>query len=227
MSASNESDYPEGDLICLDSKLSSRSDVEVIRSARNSLEAVRLVQLGARAPLVSRLTGLDKKVVNRLYRQLTGRHSPPGQMPFSDRWYLQNNQRLQHVNVVWRLYQQFMQWQRSEARQLIDVYETYLNYVRTPVLSLTRTFFVPHLVTVQEWCEQVCDDCATAYIAPLSSHRSICPVCSQYFNYRCRGCGAILQSHPQGRRCTICSEGHRKHDVNKQLSGTANGCAGC
>lgn len=226
MSAGNANEYPEGALICLDGKLSSRTDVDVVRHTRNSLEAIRLIQLGARAPLISRLTGLDKKVVNHLYRQLTGRHSPPGQTPFSDAWYLQNNQRMLHVNVVWHLYQRSLQWKRSAARLLIDVYESYLSFVRTPVLNLTRTFFVFSLVTVQEWYEQVCDDCAMAYIAPLGSHRGICPVCSHYFNYRCRGCGAALHNHPRGRKRTFCAQCRETHAVKMLKSGATDDCAG-
>jgi hypothetical protein len=61
MSAGNSNDSPEGVLICLDGKLSGRTDVDIVRQTQNSLEAIRLVQLGARAPLVSRLTGLGKK----------------------------------------------------------------------------------------------------------------------------------------------------------------------
>ena len=227
MSSVNTNDHPKSAVICLDGELSRRTDVEVVRQTRNSLEAIRLVQLGARAPLVSRLTGLEKTVVNRLYRQLIGRHSPPGQTPFSDTWYLQNNQRMLHVNVVWRLYQRFMQWQRGAARLLIDVYESYLNFVRTPVLNLTRAFFVSHLVTVQEWYEQVCGDCTMAYIAPLGGRRGACPVCSHYFNYRCRGCGTALHNHPQGRRRTFCAQCRESHTVKTIKSGAANDCIGC
>ena len=223
MSAGNANDYPEGALICLDGKLSGRTDVDIVRQTQNSLEAIRLVQLGARAPLVSRLTGLEKTVVNRLYRQLIGRHSPPGQTPFSDTWYLQNIQRMLHVNVVWRLYQYFLQWDRSAARLLIDVYESYLNFVRTPVLNVTRTFSVFSLVTVQEWYEQVCDDCAVAYIAPLGSRRGACPICSHYFNYRCRGCGVALHNHPRGRQRIFCAQCRKNHAVEMRKSGTADG----
>jgi hypothetical protein len=223
MSAGNANDYQEGVLICLDGKLSGRTDVDIVRQTQNSLEAIRLIQLGARVPLVSRLTGLDKKVVTHLYRQLTGRHSPPGQTPFSDTWYLQNIQRMLHVNVIWRLYQCFIQWKRSAARLLIDVYESYLNFVITPVLNLTRTFSVFSLITVQEWCEQVCDDCTMVYIAPLGSRRGACPVCSHYFNYRCRGCGVALHNHPRGRPRTFCAQCRKHHAVKRLKSNATDG----
>jgi len=79
--------------------------IEVVAQTRNTLEAVHLVQLGARASLVCQLTGLTKKVVSRLYPLLTGMPSPPGQVPFTDTWYLKSNRRMLHANVVWCLYQ--------------------------------------------------------------------------------------------------------------------------
>jgi hypothetical protein len=63
-------------------------EAELCVQTRAAEEAIRLTRLGARAGLVSRLTGLEKAVANRLYRQLHGRPSPPGQLPFSDSWYL-------------------------------------------------------------------------------------------------------------------------------------------
>jgi len=45
--------------------------IEVVTQARNTLEAIHLVQLGARASLVCQLTGLTKNVVSRLYPLLS------------------------------------------------------------------------------------------------------------------------------------------------------------
>jgi hypothetical protein len=92
---------------------------------------------------------------------------------------------------------------------------------------LTRAFFVSHLVTVQEWYEQVCGDCAMVYIAPLGSRRGDCPVCSHYFNYRCRGCGTALQNHPQGRQRSFCAQCRESHTVKMIKSGAADDCIGC
>jgi hypothetical protein len=75
-------------------------DIEAVNDARKTLEAVKLIQLGARAALVCQLTGLTKKMVGRLYPRLTGMPSPPGQVPFTDTWYLKSNQRML---VVWRV----------------------------------------------------------------------------------------------------------------------------
>jgi hypothetical protein len=83
---------------------------------RAAQEAIRLTQLGARAGLVSQLTRLEKAVANRLYRQLHGRPSPPGQLPFSDSWYLKQNRRMAQATLVWQLSQRLVQSQTTPAR---------------------------------------------------------------------------------------------------------------
>jgi hypothetical protein len=48
-------------------------------TAASTLEAIRLIELGARAGMVHQLTGMDKTNANRLYRQIHQRPSPAGQ----------------------------------------------------------------------------------------------------------------------------------------------------
>ena len=67
-------------------------------------DAVHLIRLGARAGLVTQLTGIGKATANRLHRELRARPSPPGQYPLTDAWYLRGHRRLLHANLVWRLY---------------------------------------------------------------------------------------------------------------------------
>ncbi|MGH8557795.1 MAG: FlhC family transcriptional regulator [Methylococcales bacterium] len=73
--------------------------------ARNILDAADLIQLGARAPLVCNLTKIQKATVRCLYRQIHGLPSSPGQAPFTDTWYLKNDLRQLHANLIWRLHQ--------------------------------------------------------------------------------------------------------------------------
>ena len=185
-------------------------NIEIVTQARNTLEAVHLVQLGARVALVCQLTGLTKKVVSRLYPVLTGMPSPPGQAPFTDTWYLRSNRRMLHANVVWCLYQQLEKIGRSTSSVLIHVYEAYTEIMDAPLLTLTRAFFVPRLVTINTWYEQSCDHCGISYIGPLRNDGSTCPACAEYFNYRCRNCGMAIQFHSPGRQKSVCSGCYKK-----------------
>lgn len=60
-------------------------------------ESIHLIRLGARAGHVSQLTQLDKTTVKRLYHQLCGKPSPPGQMPFTDTWYRKDDRHMLHA----------------------------------------------------------------------------------------------------------------------------------
>lgn len=202
--------------------------IEIVNQARNTLDAVHLVQLGARAALVCQLTGLTKKVVGRLYPLLTGMPSPPGQVPFTDTWYLKSNRRMLHANVVWHLFRHLDPIERSAASVLIHVYETYMEIMDAPYLTLTRAFFVPRLVTINAWYEQTCNHCGMSYIGPLGNDGSICPACTEYFNHRCRSCGRAIVYHTVGRRKAACSECHgkQKRSQKRLTYGAANGYPG-
>ena len=50
--------------------------IDLHAGAVTIFEAIQLVQLGARVSLVCELTGLEKAVLKRLYRQLHGRLTP-------------------------------------------------------------------------------------------------------------------------------------------------------
>lgn len=199
--------------------------IEVVAQTRNTLEAVHLVQLGARASLVCQLTGLTKKVVSRLYPLLTGMPSPPGQVPFTDTWYLKSNRRMLHANVVWCLYQHLEKIGRSKSSILIHVYESYTEIMDAPLLTLTRAFFVPRLITINAWYEQSCDHCGISYIGPLGNDGSTCPACTEYFKRRCRSCGTAIEYRPTGRwkvTCTGCHE-QQKQSKKRLACGVAHG----
>ena len=160
--------------------------VDLHAGAVTIFEAIQLVRLGARASLVCEVTGLEKAVLKRLYRQLHGRPSPSGQTPFTDTWYLENQLRMLQATVVWRLFRHYNQTGRSTARILIDVYESYTHLVEEPLLDLTRAAFVPRLITMKLWHESHCKLCNEDYVTPLSDIEHLCPGCKLYKrSHRC------------------------------------------
>jgi hypothetical protein len=98
---------------------------DLCAGTRASCEAILLTQLGARAGLVAQLTGLKKAVANRLYRQIHGRASPPGQFPFTDAWYLRDEQRLRQTSIVWHLSRRLAHPDLSPAARLLEVHAAY------------------------------------------------------------------------------------------------------
>lgn len=179
-------------------------DAELYRRAKRIFEAVQLIELGGRAAFVSHVTGLEKTAVKRLYRQLRGAPSPPGQAPFTDAWFLGSDLRMLHASLAWRLYKQLRQTGRSEARALIDAYTSYCCLTRQPVLDLMHTAFVPSLVDMKLWQERRCKYCSASYLAPIVANDNECPGCRLYHRHRCRGCGDPIDAKRRGRRRRTC-----------------------
>ncbi len=177
---------------------------QLYQQACRALEAVRLIELGARATLVRQLTGLERNVVNRLFRECCGRPSPPGLLPFTDRWYLQTTHRLLQTAVIWRLHCRLRIAGRSAARALIDVYEGYLAMVHAPVLCLTRAAFVPRLVEIMAWTERPCRECGLLYLQPSLARERLCPGCRDYRRFiarRARSESATSRTNRISRLC--------------------------
>ncbi len=183
--------------------------VDLYLHVQTSLDAIRLVELGARATLVQQLTGLERKVIKRFYRQYNGQASPAGQMPFSDAWYRKDIRRMLHASVIWQIYKQPVKMERTKARELIDVYEGYLGLVKEPLLNITRASFVPLLVAMDVWRERKCNHCRVQYLASVAGSGVICPGCTLYYRHRCRQCGTAMEVTSQGRyrkSCDACKQ---------------------
>jgi len=173
-------------------------------TAASTLEAIRLIELGARAAMVHQLTGMDKTNANRLYRQIHQRPSPAGQAPFTDTWYLKSEYRLLHAALIWKLFQRVGQSEDRPARILIEVYEAYLFLVQEPLLDITHVAFVPHLIRMQHWTERDCASCHTLFTMPRDSTRVLCPGCRLHQSFRCTACGAPGRGYRKGRRRAAC-----------------------
>lgn len=180
--------------------------VELCDYATRITEAADLIRLGARAGLVWQLTGLEKKLVKRLYRQITGHPSPPGQVPFTDTWYRDNDSRMLQATLVWHLHRRLQRTGCSSAHLLSDVFEAYRQLVPDPLLDITRAFFVLELVAMGAWNKYQCAFCGTTYLSPAPRESSACPGCRLYFRHRCQRCGSHLGSKAKGRRRVKCCQ---------------------
>lgn len=179
-------------------------DADLCQQAIRILDAAQLVELGGRAGLVAHTVGLERKTANRLYRQLRGVSSPSGQAPFTDAWFLENDLRMLHASIIWRLHKRFARSERGEARLLINVYTSYLRLVLRPILDLTHAAFVPRLVNMNVWEQRACKCCRSPYLAPIVSNDNECPGCRLYHRHRCRGCGGPIDAKHRGRRRRTC-----------------------
>jgi len=173
--------------------------------ALSILDAVDLIRLGARIPLICKLTGLELSTAKRLYRQIRGFHAPAGQAPFTDTWYLKSHQRMLHTTIIWRLFQAFEATSKAAARALIDIYGSYTQMVQNVLLDITRAAFVPQLVAQGLWLEYRCEHCSLSFIGPDTNVNKSCPACHLYHRFRCRLCCAAIEQRSSGRNRDICA----------------------
>lgn len=178
----------------------------IYEEAKARIEAMLLIELGARSSLVCRLTGLPKATAKRLYRRIHGHYSPGGQAPFTDTWYLQNEQRMLHANIVWQLYKALELLERGPAENLINLYEMYLLAVQEPLLDLGHIEFVPRLVQAGIWQPRVCEFCRGEYVSPGTDIENVCPACTLQHLYRCPYCNSALKPREVGRRMEHCPQ---------------------
>ena len=153
------------------------SEQGLCQYVRQVQAAICLIRLGARASVAGQLTGLEKKTTKRLYQQLLGKPSPPGQLPYSDNWFLRNDRRQFHITLIWHLYHRFAPRTGSRAWVLIDTFETYLQWVQEPLLDLHRTAHAIQLFTSGLWVARCCRVCDMVFPAPLDNNQHTCPCC--------------------------------------------------
>lgn len=99
--------------------------------ATSMLHAERLVQLGARVPLLGELVDLPKVAVKRIFLDVTGQHSPRGPLPSSLDARLASHQLHLHASVFLLLFTRIAAVQpRADAAVLVDAFEAYLVVTR-------------------------------------------------------------------------------------------------
>lgn len=203
----DSSTFPATLPACSSDNTCASCDIEPCVQSVRTLEAISLIEAGARAPLVRQLTKLPEKYVKRLYKAMRGKSSPRGMAPYSDAWFLDNERRMLHATVVWQLYQQLRRLQRSAARTLLDVQQLYLFHIEEPLLDFTRIATALQLMTTMIWHEKSCQACQLVFIGPSDDPmRTTCPSCKLYHRFRCQRCGAILSTYTQGRPRTCCEQ---------------------
>lgn len=173
----------------------------LVRDAR----AIRLIQLGARVSLVCKLTGAPRATAKNWYQQIHGKPSPPGLAPFTDAWYVKTEHRMLHSNIVWKI-SRATEFCADDAQALIVLAEAYLSVVRQPLLDLMHLYFLPRLLTLKLWREDVCKVCAVQWIRPVDELNAPCPACRILALYRCRKCDGPMVQKKAGRRATLCEQ---------------------
>lgn len=139
--------------------------------------AMDLAQFGARAIIITELTGLNLTTSKRIYREVNGKPPPPGQLPFTDSWYIRFQRRMLHALLVWQYYKRFLGENQGASKLWLSTYRSYFAHVTEPLVDINRAYFIPRLLHAGIWVEQACPLCAGGYPSPYDPVGSLCPAC--------------------------------------------------
>ena len=155
--------------------------------ARAVTQAVALMRLGARRPVIEAETGLSGERLTRLFREVTGQAPSRGQLPHSPDWFLGSAVALQAAL--------FDAWHRRISAQgganglqvLITAYRLYLEELQRlglqPVLDFTRAWSLQRFLAAGLLVRRPCPQCGLPHLAapqPLAKPQP----------QRCGGCKA-------------------------------------
>ena len=171
----------------------------VMAQHTHMLQAIALIELGARLQVVQTEVPLSREKLGRLYFEIRGEHAPKGMLPFSMDWFMSPIPNL-HASMFYSVYAYMTEHSaQSQLDRLIAAYRVYVEQSRstaaTPdacgdrVLSFTRAwllvrFFDSHMLQLEQ-----CVLCRGAYI--VHAH-DLHPV---YVCHSCRTCKRAAQ-HP-------------------------------
>lgn len=157
--------------------------------------AQRLIQRGARVPVVTALVPLHAKEITALYMELNGRGSPKGPLPSHPNWYAS-------ALVPWRIVQcsLFVSFYKSvkataspktmEAEVLIGAYDLYSNHmesISTPAeLTFDRAWHLMQMIRIKELAMVPCTKCTHEFVMHADSLTLgfVCSLCHRTTSLR-------------------------------------------
>lgn len=160
--------------------------MSLAEEAQAVTQAVALMRLGARRPVIEAETGLSGERLTRLFREVTGRAPSRGQLPHSPDWFLGGGVALQAAL--------FDAWHRRIGGQgganglqvLITAYRLYREELQrlglAPVLDFTRAWSLQRFLAAGLLLRRPCPQCGLLHLA--SPQRAARPV-------PCVGCKGV------------------------------------
>lgn len=152
---------------------------------QNLMIAAELARFGARTGVIEHLTGLASSTVRRLIRDVTGRRSPSGQLPYSTAWYERQPERMIHCALFLRLFaQESTDTENLPGRIFLNAYTNYCNSVSTPDsaaprhrLFINRAHLAIQLLRIGELTYHYCPYCGGRYIDARDKLADKCQIC--------------------------------------------------
>ncbi len=154
---------------------------------RRYRQAERLLQLGARVPVVADMTRLSSWFLRKLSLEINGQAPRKGQVPNSDQWYLRRKHLLQS-SLFCQTYQRLVRIEHAstdECDLLVDGYAQWRTMMVTcglePQLSIDRAWWLIKALRMRSLQPCRCVECHGPFLQSWSRARH---------GFRCESCKA-------------------------------------
>lgn len=140
----------------------------LLEDTRQLQRAIALIGLGARLQMLQSETDLPYERLLKLYKEVTGRSPPKGQLPFSTDWFIGWQPNV-HASLFFNIYEYLQKASAiDEVETLIKAYRLYAAEVAAndvePLLSITRAWRLVKFVHSGMLCLTRCTRCGGSFV---------------------------------------------------------------
>ena len=151
---------------------------------RDAQIAMELISFGARMQVLEIETGLSRRRLLKLYKELKGCSPPKGMLPFSTDWYMAWEQNI-HSSLFYTIYRYMLKTESGRPVEImLKAYRLYLenglcDVNKEPVLGLTRAWTLLRYIDSKMISHTQCCSCGGVFITTPENTNNIytCSLC--------------------------------------------------
>lgn len=160
------------------------TEKSVIDEGRQISLAIEMIQLGARLQVLQTETGISRRRLINLYKEIHGQSPPRGMLPFSTDWYVTWLPNI-HSSLFYNIYLSLSASPGRERMQsVVSAYRLYLDQVPLgddgkAVLGLTRAWMLVRFFESDMMTLSTCQRCHGSFVNHALSldHDFVCGIC--------------------------------------------------
>jgi flagellar transcriptional activator FlhC len=160
------------------------TEKSVIEEGRQIHLAIEMIELGVRLQVLQTETGLSRRRLINLYKEIHGESPPKGMLPFSTDWYTTWLPNI-HSSLFYNIYLSLLAYPGKERiHTIVNAYRLYLDQImydhkEKPVLGLTRAWMLVRFFEGRMMKLSTCSRCQGDFVnhALNLDQGYICGIC--------------------------------------------------
>ena len=142
--------------------------------------AVKLIEMGARLPVLEAEVDLNRHSLVKLYREVMGKSPPTGMLPYSEDWFLRKRNNLQAAEFlsIYRSLSESEYGPRTKVERFITSFLRYKEQVSrrgdTPLLDATRAWTLLRFVRSRVLKAVHCRKCSSNFVRHIHEPKRSC-----------------------------------------------------